>query len=71
MGPGTMNIPVHVRHDEARGVAQAYCPDLPGCSASGPDEAAALALLRARIDAYFDASRKSAPAGTRIVHIEV
>jgi predicted RNase H-like HicB family nuclease len=66
-----MKLPVHVRFDEARGVAQAYCPDLPGCSASAPDEAAALALLRRRIDAYFADSRKHAPAGTHIVHLEV
>jgi predicted RNase H-like HicB family nuclease len=66
-----MKLPVHVRHDPARGVVQAICPDLPGCSASAPSLDEALAILRARVDTYFGASLRRAPAGTRIVTLEV
>ncbi len=66
-----MKLPIHVRHDDARGTVQAFCPDLPGCSATGPDMDAALALLRRRIEAYFAPSARRAPAGTHIVTIEV
>ncbi len=66
-----MKLPVHVRHDEARGTFQAFCPDLPGCSAAGPDLEAALALLRRRVEGYFEGSARRAPAGTRIVTLEV
>lgn len=66
-----MKLPVHIRHDEARGTVQVFCPDLPGCSASASNVDAALALLRRRIDEYFAASARRAPAGTRIVTLEV
>lgn len=67
-GPG-MKIPVHVR-DDSRGSVQVFCPDLPGCSATGTDVDSALAILRSRIEAYFAPSRR-APSGTRVVTLEV
>jgi hypothetical protein len=64
-----MKLTVHVRTQ--RGVVQAFCPDLPGCSATAPSERAAIDLLRARVDEYFTARPASLPAGTRVVHLEV
>ncbi len=64
-----MKLPVHVRARE--GAVQAYCPDLPGCSAAARTEPEALRLLLARIEAHFAESARAALPGTRIVHIEV
>ena len=64
-----MKIPVHVRI--ARSAVQAYCPELPGCSASGRTEQEALALLRLRIESHFAASARSTLPGARVVQIEV
>jgi hypothetical protein len=63
-----MKLTIHIRNG-ALGV-QAYCPDLPGCSASGRTEDEALAQLRQRITAYFKPEQRR-PAGTRVIHIEV
>jgi len=64
-----MKLPVHVqsRPDGVR----AFCPDLPGCSASARTEAEALRLLRTRIATCFASDVQRVPPGTRIVHIEV
>lgn len=64
-----MKLPVHLRARE--GVVQAFCPEIPGCSAAARTEQEALGLLRERIEAHFVASTKSSVPGTRIVHIEV
>jgi hypothetical protein len=53
------------------GTVQAFCPDLPGCSASAPTEAEALRLLRARVAEYFAVRVRPLPPGTRIVQLEV
>ena len=63
-----MKLQVHIRTQ--RGVVQAFCPDLPGCSASAASEAEALSLLRARIDTIF-ASRTAVVPGTRVIQLEV
>ncbi|HEY4243292.1 MAG TPA: hypothetical protein VGM88_25945 [Kofleriaceae bacterium] len=63
-----MKLRVHVR--TVRGAVQAFCPDLPGCSASAPTEADALQLLRGRLDEYFTARVAVAP-GTRVIQLEV
>ena len=64
-----MKLPVHIqrRPDGVR----AFCPDLPGCSASAPTEDEALRKVRAWIETSFAPTRRAAPTGTRIVHIEV
>lgn len=65
-----MKLPVHVqtREDGVR----AYCPDLPGCSASARTEQEALLRLKSRIAECFTASTLvSAAPGTRVIHIEV
>lgn len=63
-----MKLQVHVR--ERRNSVQAFCPDLPGCSASATTEAEALSLLRARVDEYF-AARPTVLPGTRVIQLEV
>ena len=63
-----MKLNVHIR--SAQGTTQAYCPDLPGCSASAKTEKEALALLRARIDDYFSTRVRAMP-GTRVIQLEV
>jgi predicted RNase H-like HicB family nuclease len=64
-----MKLPVHVqsRPDGVR----AFCPDLPGCSASARTEEEALRRLRARVEACFSPRPTAPTPGTRIVHIEV
>jgi hypothetical protein len=64
-----MKLQVHIR----RGVdgVQAFCPELPGCSATAPHEAQALEQLRERIGRYFAPKASSLLPGTRVVHIEV
>ena len=64
-----MKLNVHLR--ARAGAVQAFCPDLPGCSASAPTEAQALALLRARVDQYFAARIRPLPPVTRTVQLEV
>jgi predicted RNase H-like HicB family nuclease len=66
-----MQVPVHIRSSEARGTVQVFCPDLPGCSASAPTVEEALELLRTRVREYFTISTRRAPAGTRVITIEV
>ena len=63
-----MKLQIHIR--ERRDAVQAFCPDLPGCSAAAATEAEALSLLRARVDEYF-AARPSVVPGTRVVQLEV
>lgn len=64
-----MKLPVHVqtRQDGVR----AYCPDLPGCSASARTEQEALRRLKSRIEECFTSALVVPAPGTRIVHIEV
>ncbi|MGH7285139.1 MAG: type II toxin-antitoxin system HicB family antitoxin [Polyangiaceae bacterium] len=65
-----MKLPVHVqtRQDGVR----AFCPDLPGCSASARTEQEALRRLKTRIEECFTTSAQvTAAPGTRIVQIEV
>jgi hypothetical protein len=62
-----LNVLVRRRAD----MVQAFCPDLPGCSASAPTEQEALELLRARVDEYFAFRIRALPPGTRIVQLEV
>jgi hypothetical protein len=64
-----MKLAVHVR--SRHGAVQAFCPDLPGCSASAPTEKEALQLLKDRVDEYFTERAQAAVPGTRIVHLEV
>jgi hypothetical protein len=63
-----MKLQVHVRMG-IDGV-QAYCPAIPGCSATGRDEAEALRVLQSRIARCFAPIAAPVP-GTRVVQIEV
>ncbi len=63
-----VKVQVHIK--SKREVVQAFCPDLPGCSATAPSEIEALKRLRARIDEYF-ANETSAVSGTRVIQLEV
>jgi hypothetical protein len=66
-----MEIAVHLRKGQGQ-VVQAFCPDLPGCSAIARDDRQALALLRRRVRAYFaQQEQKPLTAGTRRVTLEV
>ena len=64
-----MKLPVHIR--SRADAVQAYCPDLPGCSASAPTESEALRLLRERISDYFTAGASAPLPGARVVELEV
>jgi hypothetical protein len=64
-----MQLPVHVQHGP--GGVKVFCPDLPGCSATAPTVEEALARLRRRIHDTFARSAGRAPAGTRVITIEV
>ena len=63
-----MKLSVHVRSQF--GTVQAFCPDLPGCSATASTESEALTLLRGRVSDYFAAAPAKVP-GTRIIKLEV
>ena len=63
-----MKLQVHIR--ERRNSVQAFCPDLPGCSAAASTQAEALSLLRTRVDEYF-AARPPVVPGTRVIQVEV
>jgi predicted RNase H-like HicB family nuclease len=63
-----MKLQVHIRKG-IEGV-QAFCPELPGCSATGSHEAEALRRLRERISRCLAPSTNPLP-GTRVVQIEV
>jgi predicted RNase H-like HicB family nuclease len=60
-----MKISVLLRRGRHTGSVQAYCPDLPGCSAHGASEEDALELLRRRIADYFAAGWRPVPPGER------
>ena len=64
-----MKLPVHIqtREDGVR----AFCPDLPGCSASGRTEDEALRRLRERVGDCFPLASRPTTPNTRVVHIEV
>ena len=64
-----MKFPVHIRSKS--GGVQAYCPELPGCSAAARTEEEALRLLRTRIHAHFAASTRGALPGARVIQLEV
>ncbi len=66
-----MKINVHIRAGSVFDTVQAFCPDLPGCSASAQTEEEALRRLRARVDEYFSPRSKALPPGTRIIQLEV
>ena len=64
-----MTLHVFVRNSQ--GAVQAFCPDLPGCSASAPTEKQALLILRSRIDQLFAGRARVVPPRTRVVKLEV
>ena len=67
-----MKIPVHIQTGRHQGSVRAFCPDLPGCSASASTDVDALTLLRERIAEYFDrGSSEALPPGTRRALIEI
>jgi hypothetical protein len=70
--PDAMKLKVHIRAKQQGkdGIVQAYCPDLPGCSASARNEPEALALLRTRVEQYFATPTPVVP-GTRVITFEV
>ena len=65
-----MQLPVHIQKGVS-GTVKAFCPDLPGCSASAATVEDALDLLRRRVRECFSASARRAPKGTRIITLEV
>jgi len=64
-----MTLSVYVR--SAHGNVQAFCPNVPGCSASAPTEKEALRILRLRLDDLFAPRARVLPPGTRVVELEV
>jgi predicted RNase H-like HicB family nuclease len=64
-----MKIKVHVMERESS--VQAFCPDLPGCSAAATSEEEALSLLRERVTAYFMEDALLVDPGTRVMELEV
>lgn len=66
-----MEIAVHLRKGQDQRVL-AFCPDLPGCSATARDDREALELLRQRVRAYFaQQGQRPLAAGTRRVTLDV
>jgi predicted RNase H-like HicB family nuclease len=54
--------------ERSPGSVVAWCPDLPGCSATGRSPDQTLGVLAARIEEYFGAGRREAtPRGARKV----
>jgi predicted RNase H-like HicB family nuclease len=70
LGNRTMKLRVHIRKSATDRI-QAYCPDLPGCSASAETEEEALALLRRRLTETFGERTRRPPPGTRVVVLEI
>lgn len=66
-----MKISVLLRRGRVAGQVQAYCPDLPGCSATAASEAEALALLERRVADYFCGDRRPTPPGTRRAFLQL
>jgi predicted RNase H-like HicB family nuclease len=64
-----VKLTVYIRSQA--GAVQAFCPDLPGCSAAASSEQVALERLRARIDEYFAVRGTALPPGTRAIQLEV
>jgi predicted RNase H-like HicB family nuclease len=64
-----MKLNVHIR--SRSGTIQAFCPELPGCSASAQSEKEAIQILRERVDEYFAVRERSLPPGTRVIQLEV
>lgn len=67
--PGRMKLNVHLR--SRSGTIQAFCPELPGCSASAQTEKEAISILRERVDEYFAVRTRTLPPGTRVIQLEV
>jgi predicted RNase H-like HicB family nuclease len=67
-----MELPVLIQKSRAGDAIRAFCPDLPGCSATAATEGEALAHLRRRIADYFtrDAA-EPLPPGTRRAVISI
>jgi predicted RNase H-like HicB family nuclease len=64
-----MEIPVLIQPSRAGNAVRAFCPDLPGCSATAPTQGEALERLRRRVSDYFtrDAAEPLAPGTRRAV----
>ena len=66
-----VQIPVYIRHSPETGTVQAYCPDLPGCSSCGRDEAEAITVLRNRLADQLAESAREAPPSVRVTVIDL
>jgi hypothetical protein len=64
-----MKLHVHIR--KGLDGVQAFCPGLPGCSASAPTEPEAIKRLRDRVERCFAPATTAPLPGTRVVQIEV
>jgi hypothetical protein len=61
-----MEIAVHLQPSQNADAIVAFCPDLPGCSAVGKTQDAALSLLRERVVRMLSGSAQAPlPPGTR------
>ena len=61
-----MEIPVLIQPSRDGESVRAYCPDLPGCSATADSVDAVLDVLRRRVTDYFTRDAEvSAPPGMR------
>jgi predicted RNase H-like HicB family nuclease len=59
-----MDIPVHIEPSASGRNVRVSCPDIPGCSATGPNVDDALTALRRRIGKHFTKSASEpAPPG--------
>jgi predicted RNase H-like HicB family nuclease len=56
-----MHIPVHIQSSKPGHGVRVFCPDIPGCSATGASVDQALSVLRRRIDAHFARSASEVP----------
>src|SRR5678816_4502010 len=74
--PGTSldegaNVRLTVFIRQGRAGVQAYCPDVPGCSAVGPTEQAALTVLRRRVLEQLGSTAVPTPPKTRRASLEI
>jgi predicted RNase H-like HicB family nuclease len=65
-----MKIAVHVRQAQDSKVV-AWCPDLPGCTATGASADEALERLKRSVSDWFEGDRRPLPPGTRRIAIDV
>jgi hypothetical protein len=69
--PAGVKLAIHLRPGREPDTVQAFCPEVPGCSAHGRSDREALERLRARLAEQLSRPRGALPPGTRVIEIDV